>query len=157
MQVLIRPYRRRDRESILRIAEQSFEGFCLDGNMEEHFGRIAHTTWQQRKRDGIDYDLRSNPDDALVAEVDGKVVGFCCTRLYRRYLIGHVANMAVDRDYQGRGIGKMLVRAALDHFRRQGMEYARIETLEQNYKGRRLYPSFGFKEIGRQVFYFREL
>ena len=47
--------------------------------------------------------------------------------------------------------------AALDYFRKEGMQYARVETLEQNFKGQRFYPSYGFKEIGRQVFYFREL
>lgn len=155
--VRIRKYRRGDREAVLRITQESFDGFCIDANMEEHFGRIANTTWQQRKRDGIDYDLRRNRDNAFVAELDGQVVGYICTRIYRDLATGHVANMAVAKDWQGHGIGKMLMRAALDHFRDCGMRYARIETLEQNYKGQQLYPAFGFKEIGRQIFYLREL
>lgn len=153
----MRRYRRRDRKAILRITEESFEGFCLDENMEKHFGRIADTTWKERKRDGIDYDLRHNPEHVLVAKADGRVVGFVCTRIYRSQATGHIANMAVARDCQGQGVGKILMRHALSHFRKQGMRYARIETLEQNYKGQSLYPAFGFKEVGRQIFYLREL
>jgi ribosomal protein S18 acetylase RimI-like enzyme len=65
--------------------------------------------------------------------------------------------MAVASDYQGQGVGKILMRQALSHFREHGMRYARIETLEQNYRGQSLYPAFGFKEVGRQIFYLREL
>jgi len=79
------------------------------------------------------------------------------TRIYSSVLTGHVANMAVRRRFQGMGVGKALMEAALDHFRREGMQYARVETLEQNFKGQRFYPAYGFKEIGRQIFYFREL
>ncbi len=156
-EAIVRPYARRDFEAVMRITEESFEGFCLDENMEKHFGVMADTTWQERKRRGIEYDLRANPKHAFMAELDGKVVGFICTRLYGELLTGHIANLAVAKACQGQGIGKALIRRSLEHFREQGMHYARIETLEQNYKGQHLYPSFGFKEIGRQIFYWREL
>jgi ribosomal protein S18 acetylase RimI-like enzyme len=156
-EIAIRDLRKSDAEDVLRITDESFEGFCLDSNMERQFGRIAGTTWQERKRESIDYDLQRNPEHAFVAEVDGQVVGFVCTRVYPDESIGHVANIAVAKQYQGRGIGKRLMQTALSHFRECGMRYARIETLEQNYKGQKLYPAFGFKEIGRQIFYLREL
>lgn len=156
-EVTIRSYRRRDREAVMDITDESFGGFCIDANMEHHFGEIAETTWQERKREGIDYDLRRNHDHVFVAESDDRVVGYVCNRLYRDHSIGHIANMAVAKDYQGQGVGKSLLRRSLAHFRECGMRYARIETLEQNYKGQSLYPTFGFKEIGRQIFYLREL
>jgi ribosomal protein S18 acetylase RimI-like enzyme len=156
-EVIIRAYRKTDCEAVLRITEESFEGFCMDYNMEQHFGRIAGTTWRERKRDGIQYELRRHGEHTLVAALDGEVVGYVCTRIEVDYATGHIANLAVAKAYQSRGIGKMLLRQALDHLRECGMRYARIETLEQNFKGRQLYPTFGFKEIGRQVYYLREL
>jgi GNAT superfamily N-acetyltransferase len=155
--IKVRKYRKRDRDAVLRITEGSFEGLCLDSVMERHFGPIAGTSWQDRKRGGIEWDLRHRPEHVLVAEEEGEVVGYMCTRLYYDHCIGHVANMAVAREYQGKGVGKMLMQAALDYFRQCGMRYARIETLEENYKGQNFYPSFGFKEVGRQIYYFREL
>ncbi len=156
-EIIVRKYRKRDRAAVMRITEESFGGMCLDSAMENEFGPIAGTSWQERKRDGIDWDLRHRPEHVLIAEADGEVVGYMCTRLYYDYSIGHIANMAVSSEYQGRGVGKNLMRAALEHFRNCGMRYARIETLESNYKGRSFYPTFGFREVGRQIYYFREL
>jgi len=155
--ISIRKYRRRDRERVLRIAEESFAGVCLDENIERHFGRIAGTNWRERKRESIDYDLRHNPQHALVAEADGEVIGFVALRIYPDQLMGHIANLAVAREWQGQGAGKMLLNGALAHLRECGMRYARIETLEQNFKAQKLYPAFGFQEIGRQIHYLRVL
>lgn len=156
-QIRLRKYHRSDRREVLAITEDSFGGFCLEANMEQHFGLIAGSSWQERKRDGIDLDLRRHAAHTFVAEVDGEVAGYVCTRIYSSVLTGHIANLAVARRFQGIGVGRALMQAALEHFRQEGMHYARVETLEQNFKGQRLYPAFGFKEIGRQVFYFREL
>ena len=156
-EVSVRKYRRRDRRAVLRITETSFGGFCLDTNMDQHFGGVADTTWQERKRDAIDYDLRRNPEHTFVAVAYGEVVGFICNRLYRDLSIGHIANLAVAEGRQGRGIGKALMRAALDHFRECGMRYSRIETLVENERAQKLYRAFGFTDIGRQIYYMREL
>ncbi|MGD2175528.1 MAG: GNAT family N-acetyltransferase [Candidatus Brocadiaceae bacterium] len=153
----IRKYAKRDRAAVLRITDASFGGFCVDSNIEEHFGLLAGTSWQDRKRAGIDHDLRRHPKHAFVAEIGGEIVGFVCTRLYRTTCIGHIANIAVEPAHQGMGVGRQLLQAALEHFRQCGMRYARVETMEQNYKGRKLYPSLGFEEVARQVFYLREL
>jgi len=156
-EIRVRKYRKRDRDAVLRITRESFGGFCVDSNIEDRFGSVTGTTWQERKCSGIDYDLRHHPKHTLVAEVDGSVVGYVATRAYRNASIGHVANVAVAMDHQGCGIGRMLLQEALDHFRRCGLKYARIETLEQNAKGRKLYPSLGFEEVARQIYYFRQL
>ena len=47
----------------------------------------------------------------------------------------------------------MLLEHAIVFFRRSGMEVAKIETLEQNEAGRKLYPSLGFQEVARQIHY----
>ena len=120
------------------------------------FGKISDR-WQQLKKDAVDYDLTGNPDCAYVAEGGGRVVGFVCNRLYRHRSVGHVTNIAVTAAFQGRGIGKALIEESLRCFREKGMRYARIETLEQNAKALKFYPSLGFREVGRQIYYFKEL
>ena len=42
---------------------------------------------------------------------------------------------------------------AMEYFKAEGMEYVRIETLDQNPVGQRFYPSYGFKEVARQIHY----
>ena len=156
MAIEVRKYRSGDRRAVLQIAVQSFAGVCLDENIEKQFGVVGER-WQDYKREAIDYDLINNPDSAFVAVVDGKVAGFVCNRLYASRSVGHVANLAVAPEFQGRGVGKALMRASLEHFRQQGMRFARIETLQQNLKAQKFYPSLGFKEVGRQFFYFMKL
>lgn len=155
-EVQIRKYRTNDRKAVLAIASESFEGVCLDENIEEKFGKVG-SPWREHKRDAVDYDLSNHPSSAFVALIDGEVVGFACNRLYNSRSLGHVANLAVTEQYQGEGIGKALMKASLDYFRQMGLKYARIETLEQNDKGVKFYPGLGFEEVGRQVFYFKEL
>ena len=154
--IKVRGYRRRDRADVLEIAVRSFGGVSLDENIEKQFGKISDS-WQQLKRDAVDYDLAGNPEFALVAEVGGRVVGFACNRLYRHRSVGHVTNVAVAPEFQGKGVGKALIEASLVRLREKGARYVRIETLEQNVKGLNFYPSLGFKEVGRQVYFFKEL
>lgn len=154
--IKVRRYRQRDRRAVLRIAENSFQGVCLDENIEKQFGRVGDG-WRVHKKSAVDYDLQNNPTSAFVAIIEGHIVGFVCNRLYRSRSLGHVANLAVTEEYQSRGVGRALMLTTMEHFRNEGMEFARIETLEQNERGRRFYPKLGFKEVGRQVFYIKEL
>ena len=71
--------------------------------------------------------------------------------------IGHIPNLAVRAGHRGRGLGRRLIEHALDHFRRQGMTHARIETLENNDAGHHLYTSMGFEELTRQVHFIKAL
>lgn len=155
-QITVRHYRARDRRAVLRIAERSFEDVCLDQNIEKQFGQMGDS-WRVHKKSAVDYDLQNNPSSAFVAVVEGKIVGFVCNRLYRSRRLGHVANLAVTEGYQSRGVGRALMQVTMHHFEQEGMRFARIETLEQNERGRNFYPRIGFKEVGRQVFYIKEL
>jgi predicted N-acetyltransferase YhbS len=156
LSITVRRYNRRDRHAVLKIAVESFSGVCLDENIEKAFGKIG-AEWKQHKIDTIDYDLTNNPASCFVAEVEGEVVGFVCNRLYHNRSVGHVANLAVRTDMQGKGVGKALMNATLEFFRSSGMRYARIETLDQNERGKKFYPSLGFKEVGKQIFFFKKL
>jgi ribosomal protein S18 acetylase RimI-like enzyme len=156
LRVRVRPYNRRDRAAVLDLARTGFDGVSLDQNIERQFGKVGGS-WQEHKKDAVDYDLNRNPRSVFVAEFEGEIVGFVCNRIYRARSIGHVANLAVAAGFRRRGVGKLLMAASLDHFRKQGLRYARIETLAQNVTAASFYPSLGFQEVGRQVFYFKEL
>jgi ribosomal protein S18 acetylase RimI-like enzyme len=64
------------------------------------------------------------------------------------FLIG---NVAVHPDWQGRGIAKALVEAALDEISVQGGRWVGLEVEADNQVARRLYESEGFREIGRML------
>lgn len=153
----VRTFRRGDRDRILEITRSAFGDVCYEACVDKHFGPIEHADWAERKARGIDSDLTYYGKSTFVAEVDGLVVGYVTTRLYHGYSTGHIANLAVDVPYQGQGIGRALTEWCLAFFRESGMKYARIETMDNNVRGQKLYTSLGFEEVGRQIHYFMTL
>ncbi|MGI8328984.1 GNAT family N-acetyltransferase [Actinomadura scrupuli] len=88
------------------------------------------------------------PDQFLVAERDGRLIGF--VRLVQAVPVpsgAHVRQiqgLAVDPAERRRGLGRTLLDAALDEARRQGALRITLRVLSVNTKARRLYESMGF-------------
>ena len=150
---MIRKYRESDREILKQTTVQTFKPVSIDASIESTFGYPGATTWEQRKVRHIDADCDANPDGIFVWEEHGQVIGYITTRLDQFAKTGWIPNMAVAEGHQGKGIGHKLLTEALEYFRENGMELARIETLVQNEVGAHLYTKFGFKEVARQVYY----
>ena len=111
------------------------------------------------KGDQVRSHCQRAPDWVLVAEEEGRVVGFVTFRLDRDSKIGEIGNNAVDPDCRGRGIAQQLYTAALDCFRREGMEAAKVGTgLDWAHApARRAYERAGFDRKHEWVTYFQEL
>jgi ribosomal protein S18 acetylase RimI-like enzyme len=150
---VIRKYREPDRDALKQITAQTFKPVSIDAAIGKMFGDPAGTTWDERKLRHIDADCDANPDGIFVYEEGGAVIGYITTRLDDFAKSGWIPNMAVAEGQQGKGIGHQLVARALEYFRENGMELARIETLVQNEVGAHLYTKFGFQEVAQQIYY----
>ena len=150
---MVRTYRPEDLETLRKITVICFDGISIDQNIETAFGRFADTIWQERKASHIDNDAEGHSEGLFVYEVDKEVIGYITTRIDRHTRVGGIPNMAVLPGHQGKGIGKALMKAALDHLEEQGMVIARIETLDNNDVGIQFYPRTGFVEVARQIHY----
>jgi N-acetylglutamate synthase len=60
---------------------------------------------------------------------------------------GHIYHLAVDPTYQGRGVGKRLLRECLDGLRRAGLKRAIIMVADNNPRGRKFWRGTGWEEI----------
>ncbi len=149
----IRIYRASDIDELKRITIEGFDGIAIDQNVERTLGIVGSHDWRWRKARHVDEDVAANPEGVFVAEETGKVLGYISTRLDREAKKGRIPNLAVDKAAQGRGIGRTLIEYALEYFRREGMAFAMIETMDNNPIGQHLYPSCGFVEAGRQIHY----
>lgn len=94
----------------------------------------------------------------VLAEVDGRVVGFVLTCPYRaddaqphwptEPGAGEIAALYVDPLSQGRGVGRSLMTRALADLRVAGHPVARLWVLRGNTRARRFYSAAGFTDEG---------
>jgi len=155
--ILIVPATAADAEAAAEITREAFDGVSVDQAAEKLLGPVAGLTWQDVKAHQVREEIKQSPEDCFVAKIGQTVVGYVTTRRDEALLRGRIPNLAVHKDFRGRGIGRQLLDRALEHFRRAGLKQARIETLVTNPVGRHLYPAMGFKEVARQIHYAMEL
>lgn len=154
MSLAIRPFEAADLDRLVEITVEAFEPVSIENNIEQQMGGpINGRDWRWRKARHIHDDARREPEGIFIAEQDGRIVGYITTWHDSDSGVGNIPNLAVIAECRGQGVGRQLITHALDHFRKLGLAYARIETLEQNAVGQSLYPSLGFREIARQVYY----
>ena len=153
----IRAFAPDDLPRLQEITVQTFGPVAIDKNIDELLGPFGQGDWRDRKAAAIAEDCRMQPDGVFVATDGGRAVGYVTTRLNHVSKLGWIPNLAVDQQYQGKGLGRKLLEHALEFFRRSGMQAAKIETLEQNPIGQKLYPSLGFKEVARQIHFVQRL
>jgi ribosomal-protein-alanine N-acetyltransferase len=68
----------------------------------------------------------------------------------------HIATLAVDPYYRGKGIGRKLVAEAMSEAVRQGANTATLEVRASNETARALYRDFGFQVAGRRLRYYQD-
>lgn len=153
----IRPFQPNDLERLRQITVDAFDGVSIDQNAEAMFGLIGERDWRWRKGRHVDEDARRDPGGIFVLAEGEEVLGGITTWIDQEARIGHIPNLALVPEVRGQGWGRRLIEHALDHFRRRGVLFVRIETLDQNEVGQRLYTSLGFREAARQIHYFMPL
>jgi len=89
----------------------------------------------------------------LVALVDDAVVGWCDITPASFEGMAHVGKlgMGVKAGFRGQGIGKGLLKAALNRAFRQGLERVELEVFRSNDSAVRLYEAHGFQREGVKV------
>ncbi|MGA4842424.1 GNAT family N-acetyltransferase [Streptomyces sp. G45] len=95
---------------------------------------------------------RFGPRDHLVAEVDGRVVGYVRlglpTPLAVNAHVRQILGFVVAEEARGRGVGRELLRAVTEEARRQGARRLTLRVLGHNAPARALYESEGFAVEG---------
>lgn len=98
-------------------------------------------------KESIAYAFAYQSDHKLFVEMEGdKPVGLMVLKANKKKNEYYFAILLVDRRYQGRGFGKIMVEHALEYFRQQGAKELTIGVNRFNLSAQRLYKSVGFKE-----------
>lgn len=88
---------------------------------EKLSGQYRPEVWERR----ISYYLRRDPEALIVAEADGKVVGFMLGEVRSGEFgleepTGWVEVLGVDPGFRGRAVGRRMAEQMLTHFRQRG-------------------------------------
>jgi mycothiol synthase len=105
-------------------------------------------------------ELWFDPDGFLLAERDGRLVGFHWTKVHGDGAHGHepigeVYVVGVDASERGNGLGRALTIAGLQHLRSRGLASAMLYVDEENEAAIRLYTKLGFTHWDTDVMYRR--
>jgi len=120
----------------------------------------------------IDLNIRINEewfDDQgfFLAEINHKIIGSTWTKIHGAHThqheadeeshahpaIGEIYITAVDKEYSGCGIGKLLTITALNYLKYQGLSDAMLYVDFENKTALNLYESLGFTQSGMDILY----
>lgn len=128
----IRPLEMVDLQRVIEIENSSFS-----------------TPWRRPTFESL---LGRRDSDLIAAEGPYGLVGYAV--VWTIVDQSELGNVAVARDQRGLGIGRLLVRTALDRATARGAEDCFLEVRESNVAARALYETCGFEVIGRRRRYY---
>jgi ribosomal protein S18 acetylase RimI-like enzyme len=143
--VALRPLRREDLSAAAEIVHRSHVG-TVDAALNLTYATPASCrafveTLVLRSGCG-----RFDPEASRLAEGPrGPVAVLIASRLAAAN--GHVCQVSVTPEAQGRGIGAALMAAAMGSFREQGLASATLSVTGANQRAHRLYQVLGFRDL----------
>ena len=95
-------------------------------------------------REGMERFVRRNPGTSfLCMEGDRIIAALLCGHDGRR---GYIYHATVDRDFRGRGIGRILVERAMEALRSEGIHKSALVVYKNNSPGNGFWEAIGFRE-----------
>jgi glucosamine-phosphate N-acetyltransferase len=98
--------------------------------------------------------INSNPDYIIaVAEIEGRIVGSTTLLIESKFihqggLVGHIEDVSVDKDFQGKKIGEKIMKYLLEVSKNRGC-YKTILNCTDDVK--RFYEKLGFKQVASEL------
>ena len=142
----LRPARAEDIPTLRRIASISHydSRFYKDPGFPRSRCDELYAHW-------VESSVRGAADHTLVAEVDGRVLGYMTAKRERPY--GRLCLMAVDPDARGTGLGRSLTVDMIRWFVLQGLHGGYLTTQGGDTIANKLYERLSFEHIARQYWY----
>lgn len=155
----IEAYSSEDKDAILNLAIQAFEGLTVDQILENSIDLPSDKDWRYKLRTHLTEQMDTNPEQVLVAVIDHQIVGFMTHKFAARedLRVGQVSYNAVHPDFQGRGIGSKLMEMTMETIRAAGCTFAYVMTTDMDIAAQGLYKKFGFSQTYSMLHFYQKL
>jgi ribosomal protein S18 acetylase RimI-like enzyme len=119
----------------------------IEQAMDPEVFRLQTPDWRASQRAAVEAVCAAADAEVWVAVAEGRTAGFCALRCHQGESIGEIYMIAVDPDFQRRGVGAELVRHGLARLKASGMTTAMVETGGDpgHAPARRVYEAAGFR------------
>lgn len=135
----------------MEIITRSMEVRDLDGIMKIELESFT-TPWS---KESFKLEITDNKlAKYIIAEIDGKVVGYGGIWLILDE--GHITNIAVGKDYRGLGVGNYIVEALILYCKLMEIRNMTLEVRESNIVAQNLYKKYGFLDCGIRPNYYSD-
>lgn len=146
MPFLIRRYTPADQEFVLSLAERFTDFDLPDWRSAAELDTSNHLALQKTLAD-------PEPDSVIWIAVDeetGRPAGFAHvhseTDFFNGKTVGYLSDLAVDKAYEGQGVGRMLLQTAEDWALMSGYPQLALNVFASNVRARQMYEKFGFQQ-----------
>lgn len=147
--ITIDPYDDSKLAEIVRLSLRAWEPVfeSIANTMDPDVYLEQHPDWRVTQRKAVESVCKDENIHVWVASEDARTVGFVALKLHAEDRIGEIYMIAVDPDFQRRGIAKALTSHALAWLKQAGMTTAMVETGGDpgHAAARRTYESAGFR------------
>ena len=109
--------------------------------------------------------LLDSPETFIVAEIDGRIIGYIMCRVEYGFSIlrkmslarkGHVVSFAVLEEYRSKGIGKKLVEQSIEGMKIKKCNESYLEVRTDNQAAINLYEGLGYSKIATLNAYYKD-
>jgi ribosomal protein S18 acetylase RimI-like enzyme len=148
MEMQIEPYKAHQLDAVVDLSLRAwapvFDSLekVMDMEVYQHF----YPDWRVSQQKAVEDVSAARDTNVWVAMYGGSTVGFVAVKLHTEDKMGEIYMIAVDPDFQGRGIGSTLTKFALDWMKDAGISVAMVETGGDpgHAPARRTYEKLGF-------------
>ena len=170
MPFAVRPLREEDIPQVRAVEKEAFSSLFPPTSFRRELGNRASRYWVVEKRDGTARPLSAPPSEGVIRKFLRRATHLRARR-YRthppRTIVGflgtwyavdqaHIVSVGVADGYRRRGIGELLLIAAVEHAAARNAETITLEVRKSNTAARALYEKYGFIEQGIRKRYYSD-
>lgn len=144
------PYDESRLDAVLRLSLRAWEPVfpSIEGSLDpEVYRAFYNPDWRTTQSDAVKAVCSDEESYVWLAIEESQVAGFVALKMHAEDRMGEVYMIAVDPDFQRRGIATTLMNHSLDWFKSSGMSVVMVETGGDpgHAPARQTYESTGFR------------